>query len=76
VDPRIEENQRRRLAAVRQRRDNTRVTDLLSQLETAARGRENLMPVFVACVENDVTLGEICGVLRNLWGEYQAPSWI
>ena len=76
VDPRIEENQRQRLAALRQRRDNTRVAELLSQLETAARGNENLMPVFVACVEHDVTLGEICGVLRKLWGEYQAPSWI
>jgi len=26
-------------------------------------------------VENDITLGEICGVLRKVWGEYQSPSW-
>jgi methylmalonyl-CoA mutase N-terminal domain/subunit len=76
VDPRIEENQRQRLAVLRQRRDNSRVAGLLARLEEAARGSENLMPLFVTCVENDVTLGEICGILRKTWGEYQAPSWI
>jgi methylmalonyl-CoA mutase N-terminal domain/subunit len=76
VDPRIEENQRQRLAVLRQRRDNSRVAGLLARLEGAARGSENLMPLFVTCVENDVTLGEICGILRKTWGEYQAPSWI
>jgi methylmalonyl-CoA mutase N-terminal domain/subunit len=76
VDPRIEENQRQRLAALRQRRDSGRVAGLLARLEEAARGSENLMPLFVACVENEVTLGEICGILRKAWGEYQAPSWI
>jgi methylmalonyl-CoA mutase N-terminal domain/subunit len=76
VDPRIEENQRQRLAVLRQRRDNSRVAGLLARLEGAARGSENLMPLFVTCVENDVTLGEICGILRKAWGEYQAPSWI
>jgi methylmalonyl-CoA mutase N-terminal domain/subunit len=34
------------------------------------------MPVMIACVENNLTLGEICGVLRGLWGEYQPPAWI
>jgi methylmalonyl-CoA mutase, N-terminal domain len=29
------------------------------------------MPLFVAAVENDVTLGELCGVLREVWGEYR-----
>jgi methylmalonyl-CoA mutase N-terminal domain/subunit len=45
-------------------------------LEQAARSGENLMPVFIACVENDLTLGEICRVLRGLWGEYQSPTWL
>ncbi len=45
--------------------------DLLSHLETAAKGTDNLMPLFVACVEADVTLGEICGVLRGVFGEYR-----
>ena len=33
------------------------------------------MPLFITCVENDLTLGEICGVLRGVWGEYQPPVW-
>ncbi len=75
VDPSIEESQRRRLADLRHRRDAARVSELLSHLETAARGRENLMPLFITCVENSITLGEICGVLRSVWGEYQPPTW-
>ena len=34
-----------------------------------------MMPLFVECVENDITLGEITGVLRQVWGEYHAASW-
>jgi methylmalonyl-CoA mutase, N-terminal domain len=75
-DPAIEEGQRARLEAVRKRRDPTRVQELLGQLEKAARGSENLMPILVECVENDLTLGEICSLLRSVWGEYQSPSWI
>lgn len=76
VDPAIEQNQRQRLEELRARRDAGRASELLSQLESAARGTDNLMPVFVACVENDLTLGEISNVLRRLWGEYEPPAWI
>jgi methylmalonyl-CoA mutase N-terminal domain/subunit len=76
VDPAIEQAQRARLADLRARRDEVRVSELLGQLEMAARGTENLMPVFITCVENDITLGEICRVLRDLWGEYQSPTWL
>ncbi|MBN2550755.1 MAG: methylmalonyl-CoA mutase, partial [Anaerolineales bacterium] len=76
VDPSIEQNQRARLVNLRARRDAARVSELLTRLETAARGSENLMPLFVECVENDITLGELCGVLRGLWGEYQPPAWV
>ena len=44
---------------------------LLEQLGEAAEGTDNLMPHLIDCVENSVTLGEICQVLRGLWGEYQ-----
>jgi methylmalonyl-CoA mutase N-terminal domain/subunit len=43
-------------------------------LERAAQGSENLMPVFIEAAEADLTLGEICGVLRKTWGEYQPPA--
>ena len=71
VDPAIEEGQRSRLSILRQRRDPVRVSELLAHLEITARGSDNLLPLLVTCVENDVTLGEICGMLRRVWGEYQ-----
>jgi methylmalonyl-CoA mutase N-terminal domain/subunit len=76
VDPAIEEGQRSRLAALRARRDGARTSELLSVLESSAGSSENLMPLFVECVENEVTLGEICGVLRKKWGEYQPPAML
>jgi methylmalonyl-CoA mutase N-terminal domain/subunit len=45
----------------------------MTNLESAAHGSENLMPLLIDCIENDLTLGEICGVLRGAWGEYQPP---
>jgi len=75
VDPAIAANQREHLAALRAARDGARVAELLSHLESAASGKENLMPLFITCVQNDLTLGEICGVLRKVWGEYQPPAW-
>lgn len=71
VDPAVEQAQRERLAALRARRDNEKVAALRGQLAAAAQSQENLMPLFITCVENDVTLGEICHTLRLVWGEYQ-----
>jgi methylmalonyl-CoA mutase N-terminal domain/subunit len=71
VDPAIEQAQRQKLADLRARRDNAKVNDLRAHLESAARGTENLMPLFIASVENDVTLGEICHTLRGVFGEYR-----
>ena len=73
VNPAIEQEQRKRLAVLRQKRDAGKVSELLGQLDKAAHGKENLMPLLVTCVENDITLGEICSCLRKVWGEYQ-PS--
>jgi methylmalonyl-CoA mutase N-terminal domain/subunit len=75
VDPAIEEAQRARLQALRARRDGERVSALLSRIEEAARRPEEpLMPLFVEAVAADATLGEICEVLRRVWGEYQPPE--
>ena len=76
VDPQVEENQKRQLAELRASRDNEKVAKLLGELETAARGEGPLMPLFIRCAEDEVTLGEICGVLREVWGQYQPPSFI
>ncbi len=74
VDPAVGERQRARLAALRARRDNEAVGQCLAALEEAARGTENLMPHFLRCVEAYATLGEICGVLRRVFGEYRPES--
>lgn len=76
IDSRIEENQKQKLAELRANRSSEVVSALLSRLEVEAKGKKNLMPLFIECVENEVTLGEICKVLRNIWGEYQAPMFI
>lgn len=73
VDPAVEEQQVNRLQTLRQERDNNRANELLGHIETAAKGTDNLMPLFIEAVENDVTLGEICRVLRDAFGEYR-PS--
>jgi len=72
VDPAVEERQRKRLAELRARRDGERASALLARIEAAARAPdEPLMPLFIAAVEADCTLGEICSVLRRVWGEYR-----
>jgi len=76
VDPSIEAAQRARLANLRQRRDAARVSELLTRLEAAAKSTDSLLPLFIECVESDITLGEICGLLRKAWGEYHAPAWL
>jgi methylmalonyl-CoA mutase N-terminal domain/subunit len=43
----------------------------LGRIAGAAKGKENLVPLFIEAVESDVTLGEICDVLRGEWGEYR-----
>lgn len=75
VDPAIEAGQRQRLHALRQQRDPAKVAELLAHLETAANGTDNLMPIFIHCVEHHITLGEICTLLRRCWGQYQPPTW-
>ena len=76
VDPEVEQNQMQKLAELREIRNNEKVQELLSELEDAARGDDPLMPLFITCAENDVTLGEICNVLREVWGQYQPPTFI
>ena len=58
-----------RLNRVRAERDNGRAEQLLAYLDETARGEANLMPVLIECVENYVTIGEICRVLRGVFGE-------
>ncbi len=71
VDPAEADKQKARLAALRERRDNQKVTDALGRLKQAASGNENTMPAVIESVEAYATLGEICDTLRGVFGEQQ-----
>ena len=45
------------------------------QVQVSGAEGGNLMPLFIECVENDITLGEICNTLRGVWGEYVAEGF-
>ncbi|MFZ5856609.1 MAG: acyl-CoA mutase large subunit family protein [Chloroflexota bacterium] len=75
VDPSIELGQRERLKKLRENREQRAVDALLGKLVEAAKGTDNLMPLFIECVEHDITLGEICNTLRGVWGEYVAEGF-
>ncbi len=75
VDPAIELSQREKLKKLRENREQGVVNEMLARLKTAAQGTENLIPLFVECVENHITLGEICNTLRGVWGEYAAEGF-
>ncbi|MBM3173583.1 MAG: methylmalonyl-CoA mutase, partial [Chloroflexi bacterium] len=68
VDPELEKKQIERLAEVKKKRDNTRVAKALKNLEDVARSTDNTMPVFVECAEAYASIGEICDVLRKVFG--------
>ena len=71
VDPAVGERQKERLSALRARRNNNMVISALASLRNTARGTENLMFPILDAVRAYATLGEICGVLREEFGEYQ-----
>jgi methylmalonyl-CoA mutase N-terminal domain/subunit len=77
VDPAVEEGQHQRLAELRRRRDAARVSAMLDRIRQAAEQEgAPLMGLFIEAVEANCTLGEICGVLRDVWGEYQPKTLI
>jgi methylmalonyl-CoA mutase N-terminal domain/subunit len=71
VDPKVAGAQILRLRELRARRDREKAGVLRQKLELAAQGAENLMPYIIACVENDVTVGEISDSLRRVFGTYE-----
>lgn len=69
LDPEVAKRQKERLARVKQERNSDAVSAALKKLEGAARGTENTMPAFLECVAAYATIGEICDVLRDVFGE-------
>ena len=74
IDERGEERQINRLKKLRKERDNIKVEKTLSRLRKASEGDENLMPYILDCVHAYVTLGEACGVFREVFGEYKEEA--
>ncbi|MBI3091063.1 MAG: methylmalonyl-CoA mutase family protein [Candidatus Tectomicrobia bacterium] len=74
TDPAIELEQVQRLKAVKSRRDAAKVERILAELRTAAQGDANLLPPLIDAVKAYATLGEICAVLRDVFGAYQPPQ--
>jgi len=75
-DQRIEKVQQEKLAQVKAKRDTEQVNQALRELGNAIDQDENLMPCIIAAVQCYASLGEICGVMREKWGEYSPPIYI
>ncbi|TCP59593.1 methylmalonyl-CoA mutase [Tumebacillus sp. BK434] len=75
INPELERIQNERLAELRKTRDNDLVEAKLAALKLAAQGTDNLMPFIVDAVKAYATLGEICNVMRDVFGEYQPAQW-
>ncbi len=69
-----EEAQLAKLKALRETRDTAAVTAHLEALRSAANGSDNVMPFILDAVKAYATIGEICGVMRDVWGEYTASG--
>jgi len=74
MDPEGFERQCKRLKALRSNRDKSRHSASLRAIEKAAEGDENLMPHFIEAAKAKATLGEMCDVLRGVFGEYREGS--
>ncbi|HZG50076.1 MAG TPA: methylmalonyl-CoA mutase family protein [Thermoleophilaceae bacterium] len=70
VDPESEREQVERLAAFKADRDTEAVRGRLDELRTACRGEQNLLPPIRDALRDSCTLGEVCGVMREEFGEY------
>ena len=76
MDPEGERRQRERLKQLRRERDNELLRQRLAALRRAAQGTENMMPYILDAVRAYGTLGEICDVLREVFGEYRESAII
>lgn len=72
-DARVAEEQLARLNDIKARRDNQAVATALAKIEQAAHGNDNLLYPMREALAANATVGEVCGVLRKVWGEYR-PS--
>jgi methylmalonyl-CoA mutase N-terminal domain/subunit len=71
IDRRIQNEQVKRIQNLKSKRDNDAVKGYLAELKEACKRDDNLMPYIVSAVRAYATLGEICNVMRDVFGEYK-----
>ncbi len=71
VDPIVGEMQKKKINDTKEQRNNEAVKEKLQLLKKACEGTENVMPFILDAVRGYATLGEICGVMREVFGEYE-----
>jgi methylmalonyl-CoA mutase, N-terminal domain len=71
IDPALEEKQIARVRSLRERRDQAAAEAALASLKEGAAGDANLMPLILDCAKADVTMGEMCDALREIWGVWR-----
>ncbi|MCX6348647.1 MAG: methylmalonyl-CoA mutase family protein [Candidatus Aureabacteria bacterium] len=76
LDPAVEERQKERLQRLKAARDDDRVREALGDVRKTARTSENLLPAILQAVKVYCTVGEICGVLREEFGEYRETTTV
>lgn len=74
VDLEVHNRQEDRLKKLREERDDEKVNEVLNRLKDVAEGDENIIPPIIDAVKAYVTLGEICDVLRGVFGEYEEQT--
>ncbi len=74
VDEAVQQEQVAQLQRTRAGRDNAAVRQALAELRAAAQGTDNLLHPMKEALRRYATLGEVCGVLREVFGEYRAPT--
>ena len=75
VDPKSETEQVDRLKAFKADRDQDAVQKLLEELREACRGTDNLLPPIRQALEDRASMGEVCGAMRDVFGEYQGGAF-
>jgi len=75
IDESVARHQRQKLTELREKRDKARVQAALEALGSAAATDQNLMPYVLEGVRAYATLGEMCDVLRRVFGTYEEPAF-
>ena len=71
MDPEAAQHQIQRLKRLRKERDDVQVKAALARLSDVAKDTDNTVPAILECVESYCTLGEICQVFRDIFGEQE-----